>query len=592
MPIISSILPAIRGTLRLSVVAVVLMVGPPAGAHVAVTAVRVDGRDLPLSAAANGREPVPVRIPANARQVDFRFRGDIGRDAGRAPPAADRDARAPGTRLRFRLDGRDTTWRDLPAAGRARLHFLDAQGVTVGGESVALEGESPGWRAAAETSDFLPQECAAVAPPGSEKLVLSFLVADPVVGCLGIDDIAVRIERRGEAPIVWPFTPLDIELDDLQPFSTPSGWSRPGTRPEMCMVRIRAVPAPHPILVIVDDEPERFGNWATVHRPAIEVRPGDRVTLSWTASYSFGLGGEAGAEYLGLAPGNYWFRVGAFRANGDATGDEASLPVVVMQPLHLRSDVWAGGVACLVAGGMFVGRVVASQRLKRRLADLERAHSLERERARIARDLHDEIGAGLTEIAMQADAVRSEMQGLASADALHYTDGICRTAVDLVRSVDAIVWAVNPAHDTLDRFAAYLLQSTEQFLDASGLSMRFDVPARLPPLPLDGTVRHRLFLAVREALNNAVKHAGAGTVTLSLRQEGGRLEVEVMDDGRGFDPGAALLGADHDGLANMRQRMQEIGGTCSITSQSGAGTRVRLALPYPSEPATQERAHA
>ncbi|MFM1996805.1 MAG: hypothetical protein RLZZ111_1192, partial [Planctomycetota bacterium] len=438
-------------------------------------------------------------------------------------------------------------------------------------------------RGVAERSDFQPHALVATAPAGAAIVEVSFLShnAEQVVGCLAVDDIALRVERPGAAAKVHALLPHNLDLDALGPHFIPAGWHRPGSKPDMSTVRIRTVPEPHPVLFILDDDPTRFGNWATNRGPAVPVQPGDRVTLSWSAAYSFGSGGTGAAGYAGLAPGSYWFRVGAFRANGEAAGDEASLQVIVPAPLSRRPEVWAVAGTALAAGGLLLARTLSARRLKRRLEALEQAHSLERERSRIARDLHDEIGAKLTEIAMRADAVRSEVADIARPEAVGLADGIWRIAADLVRSVDAIVWAVNPAHDTLDRFAAYLVQSTEQFLDAAGVSMRFAVPEELPHEPLPGMVRHALFLAVREAQNNAVKHARCTTMTLGLSIAPGTLEIVVADDGRGFDPHAPGDAVDHLGLDNMRRRMEEIGGRCTIHSAAGRGTVVTFTLPLP-----------
>jgi signal transduction histidine kinase len=168
--------------------------------------------------------------------------------------------------------------------------------------------------------------------------------------------------------------------------------------------------------------------------------------------------------------------------------------------------------------------------------------------------------------------------------------------MDLVRSVDAIVWAVNPANDTLDRFVPYLTHSAEQFLDAAGVSVRFDVPDKVPPLPLAGTVRHDLFLVVREAINNAVKHAHPRVVRLGVRLENGavhgshanspQLVITIEDDGRGFPLPATVPeahSAGRSGLANMRRRVEDLGGRFVIESRSGAGTRIEVAVPLPSE---------
>jgi signal transduction histidine kinase len=571
---------AAEAVVRGCLVAIALAATASEATEVAVTSITVDGREFSPPESSARVDPVPLRLPAAAARVQFQFRGPVGSEA-----AAD-DVMGRATRLRFRLDGRDTGWRDLAASGRVLMHFLDADGVVVDAESTTLDGESPGWRGVPERSEFQQQSLVATAPAGASLVQVSFLShnAEQVVGCLAVDDIALRVERPGAAADVHELLPHDLDLDALGPHFIPEGWHRPGSKPDMSTVRIRTVPEPHPVLFILDDDPTRFGNWATNRWPAVPVQPGDRVTLSWSAAYSFGSGGTGVAGYTGLAPGNYWFRVGAFRPNGEAAGDEASLQVIMPAPLSRRPEVWAIVATTLAAGGLLLARTLSAQRLRQRLKALEQAHALERERSRIARDLHDEIGAKLTEIAMRADAVRTEVADVARPEAIGLADGIWRIAADLVRSVDAIVWAVNPAHDTLDRFAAYLVQSTEQFLDAAGVSMRFAVPEQLPHEPLPGTVRHALFLAVREAQNNALKHARCKTMTLGLSLVAGTLEIVVTDDGQGFDPHASGDAVDHLGLDNMRRRMEDIGGHCTIHSPAGRGTVVTFTLPLPVTP--------
>ena len=200
---------------------------------------------------------------------------------------------------------------------------------------------------------------------------------------------------------------------------------------------------------------------------------------------------------------------------------------------------------------------------------------------------------------MQTDWVRRDVQGLASAATVARAEKACASAMDLVRSVDAIVWAVNPANDTLDRFVPYLTHSAEQFLDAADVSVRFDVPDKVPPLPLAGAVRHDLFLVVREAINNAVKHARPQVVRLGVRLDNGevhgshanspQLVITVEDDGQGFPLPTSVPGAQHagrSGLANMRRRVEDLGGRFVIESRPRGGTRIELAVPLETDSAT------
>lgn len=573
-------------------------------AAIVVESVSVDGREMAVPRRGDAAAQ-PIRISANAREVVFLCRDTslptspdlVGSMAASADGADHLTAFPPSPphpmRLRYLLDGYDQDWQDEPATARASLVFLTDNKDMTAAESRRMTGTSAGWRGTIEGSRFVPHSCRAVAPAAANGMSFSFLTdGDEVVGCVGIDDIVVRIDRDSEAPVSIPFMPLPVDLGSLRPESPLPGWWRPGSQPAMSRLEILTVPEPHAILVINDNDPTRFGNWGMITHGAVPVRPGDRVTLSWTAAYSFGVGGRVTARYPGLRPGRYTFRTGRFLPCGKPAGDETSLVVVVVTPYHERWELWAVGGAALTVLGGYAGRAAAARRLRLRLDSLERAHALERERSRIARDLHDEVGAGLTQIAMQVEKIRDRIDGAVPAETVGLADAVWRNAADLVRSVDAIVWAVSPEQDTLDRFVAYLVQSTEEFLDAAGLSMRFDVPQNLPAVPLDGTSRHRLFLAVREALHNAVKHSGGTRVTLAVRLDRGSLEITVRDDGRGFDPGRPMVGVGHDGLANMRRRMKEAGGTCTIESAPGRETEVRLVRPLPIDTHAEEPHHA
>jgi len=145
----------------------------------------------------------------------------------------------------------------------------------------------------------------------------------------------------------------------------------------------------------------------------------------------------------------------------------------------------------------------------------------------------------------------------------------------IAESLDEIVWAANPGNDELPHFIDYIGQFTVEFLKTAGIRCRIDLPDDPPGLLLAPEVRHNLFLAVKEALNNIVRHAQAGEVHLHLTVTEKTMRIVIQDNGRGFD--VTTNGAIHaDGLRNMRQRMREIGGECLIESELQAGARVSL----------------
>jgi signal transduction histidine kinase/ligand-binding sensor domain-containing protein len=284
-------------------------------------------------------------------------------------------------------------------------------------------------------------------------------------------------------------------------------------------------------------------------------------------------GSERTATFPHLPPGEYQFEVTAAEGNGPW------LPTTAALGFSVAAAWWETGwfrFGEVILGALLLVwavRYYVKRRMKRRLRKLMQENALERERTRIARDIHDELGANLTQIAITSKLAKLDPPELVSA----HIDEIAAAARNTVESLDEIVWAVNPRHDTLPSLIEYLGKFAANFLAASGIDFKLVKPAVLPPRPLPSNVRHHLFLVVKEALNNAVKYAGAKTLTLEAAISENLLRVVVADDGCGFEPGTAQ--ADANGLRNMNERMAEAGGTCRIESHPGKGTRVTFELP-------------
>lgn len=210
-------------------------------------------------------------------------------------------------------------------------------------------------------------------------------------------------------------------------------------------------------------------------------------------------------------------------------------------------------------------RALAAERAKRAAAEWERA--IAQERARIARDIHDDLGAALTEIAMRADMGTGGDSYKAARPNL---DVIAERARGALLSLEEIVWAVEPGNDNLTRLADYLCSLAGGCLEAAGLRCRREVPTGLPEIDLRADVRHNIAMAVKEALVNAVKHSGGKEVRLGLAWEPPLLRIEVEDDGAGFETnGAAHTGC---GLRNQKERMTAVGGRAHVGRGSRGGT--------------------
>jgi signal transduction histidine kinase len=234
------------------------------------------------------------------------------------------------------------------------------------------------------------------------------------------------------------------------------------------------------------------------------------------------------------------------------------------------------------SGGLLALVVVTVQLFERRRAyrnirRLEKETVLAAERARIARDIHDELGASLTKIQKLADTMNQNRKPPDSLGLLPMV--ISETACDSIRAMDEIVWAVNPQNDTLNELADYLVYFTEDFLRQTGIACTLDVPLKLPDFPVAAEVRHNLYMVVKEALNNAVKHAAAKQIKFGLGFNSDRLTMYIHDNGRGFCPDK--IKPTRNGLKNMRKRLSTIGGVLDLQSEPGRGTSISLSIVLP-----------
>ncbi|HEY9508970.1 MAG TPA: sensor histidine kinase [Verrucomicrobiae bacterium] len=229
-------------------------------------------------------------------------------------------------------------------------------------------------------------------------------------------------------------------------------------------------------------------------------------------------------------------------------------------------------VLLLVAGSV---RLLERKRAQRKIQWLERERAVATERTRIARDIHDEVGISLTKISKLTELMN--LSGETGSRNEVSIQTIAQTARHTIRAMDEIVWAINPRNDTLEEMADYLAYFTEDFLRSAGINCRLEVPSRLPDIPLTAEVRHNVFMVLKEALNNAVKHGAPRQIRLSLELKQDGLLIEVADDGCGFDlDGNIAMG---NGLENMQKRLKAIGGELKLDSEPGRGTTVRLQVP-------------
>jgi len=219
-------------------------------------------------------------------------------------------------------------------------------------------------------------------------------------------------------------------------------------------------------------------------------------------------------------------------------------------------------------------RTAQLQREIREREHVERQRALEAERARIARDLHDDLGASLTEISVLANTGQRPQSG----EGIHPNlfRAIAGKARSLIAALDVIVWAIDPEDNSLQSLADYLASYADEFFSHTSIACRFKVPVSFPKITLEGRLRHDLLMVVKETLNNVVRHAEATEVEFRMTIAGRDLEIEIADNGKGFEGGG-----DGHGLKNLSARLVKMGGTCAVESRAGGGTVVKIRLPLP-----------
>jgi len=287
-------------------------------------------------------------------------------------------------------------------------------------------------------------------------------------------------------------------------------------------------------------------------------------------------GPQRRVSYSRLPEGDYLFRVTACNDAGVWSEPGAALAFRV-QPF-LWQTWWFKVLAGLTLVGLAAAGVRERERRKHRreMERLERQNLMERERARVAQDLHDDLGAGLTEIGLLGSL--AQRHNVLPERPQQHLQQITAKASEMVTSLDEIVWAINPRHDSVVSLSHYFCEYAQHFLELTQIRCRMEVAKDLPACPLNSEQRHSLFLAFKEALTNVARHSRASEAWIRIAAQDRTLLVAVEDNGQGMTP-PPPPGAGGDGLANMSRRLEQIGGRCEIQSGPERGTSVRFVLP-------------
>lgn len=480
--------------------------------------------------------------------------------------------------VRCRLEGIGDEWHPAARGMTMEWEMLNAAGALLTQRVFATTGSSDGWQIDALNSPMVPRTEPLFIPEETTKIRVTVSSGTPdTTGTWVIDDLTLA---RSSSPNqnLWEDGGFQQGERMNQIGGIPLHWERRGTEPAIA----RVMQMRGPSLGLLDAEQEHFAQWTSTRELGVKpAKGGETFLLGWKEAFNVIPGASLRATYLNVPPGDYSFRAIAVGAEPQPATASLAFPIKVKLPVWERDWFAPLAVAAGVLATALLFFAAYRRRARHRLAAIKLQHAVERDRARIARDMHDDLGTRVTVLNLAASFVRRAIDG----DPEKARQQVVRlesAARDLVTAMDGLVWAVNPKNDTLDHLATHLSAVAQEIFRDSPVRLRIAIADDLPAVPLRSDFRHHFALGVKEALHNILKHAGPCEATFALRFEQGELVAEITDSGRGFDP---TIPREGNGLPNLAARFEELGGSCVIESALGRGTRAIFRCQLPKVPA-------
>lgn len=281
--------------------------------------------------------------------------------------------------------------------------------------------------------------------------------------------------------------------------------------------------------------------------------------------------------YRNLPPGNYrlWVKCADTYLNWSPKTELLSF--TIQTPFYKTKWFLVVLISLIVILTILIVKKIQKIRYQNKIRELEHRHAVEKERLRISKDMHDEVGASLTRISILSELAKNQQaEPLKAQQTIEQISEISGGVID---EMSEIIWAMNPRNDTLDSFCSYVRQHTSSYLETAGINCFFVFPDENMAQVMSSEFRRNLFLTVKEAIHNIVKHSGAKHVNFSMSFKHPCLEMIIRDDGSGFEPGRN----NHwgNGLINMRKRLEELGGRFEVDSVVGKGTKIQFSVNLP-----------
>ncbi len=472
-----------------------------------------------------------------------------------------------GLRVRYRLEGLEREWHEPTDEMNFMVRFLKKNGDQIVQNLFPSSGHSSGWNGSVENSAFTRRQETITVPPGAEYLTVAMSSAGPpaAIGILAVTGITITTLSNGDKP------PRTLLLDSRVPGSTAPCWIKGGIRPSMATgLHLDPGDTESAVFVIADDDITGHADWATGIDALPRVTPGEVLDVRWKETHSIGIGGKISASYERLPTGTYRFVVESLALSGGPLEASSAVGVNVPLPYWKNPWLWAGWVAVATLILSLGGRHLIRRKINRHLTH---AQLIADERLRIARDLHDDFGTRLSHISLLAAYAEGSV---AEPEAGSTFKQISTMSRELISTLSETVWMLNSNNNELESLVNFLCRTVSEMCRLSEISCRIDAMSVTENCSISHEFRHNVSLAVKESLNNALKHSSASEIKLSIQLEGSVLKITITDNGIGNPLTNTLAG---HGLDNIAGRMTAIRGTCLLETLEQGGFSVSLEAP-------------
>ncbi|HWD93678.1 MAG TPA: ATP-binding protein [Verrucomicrobiae bacterium] len=478
-------------------------------------------------------------------------------------------------RVRYKLEGYDTNWNEGGSEMYLAIRFYDEAGTRTDQQFFYVRHHSADWNGSLKDSPLAHRRETITVPAKAThaSVVISSAGPPDTVGIYVVSDLELLQISSDNATSVLMRDPLNHQSNSYEDEHPPPGWTRDGITPGMAKIVNVGNDLATKAFAILDDSLIGHAEWRTVREGLAPVSPGSKLTIEWNEMYSMGIGGLRFARYGALPTGTYQFHVVGLNLMGETIGDEASLTVLVAPPFWRAIWFWILSVVVLFIVTLATTRYVTWNNLQREMLQLKSQQALERERLRIANNIHDDLGARVTQISMLA-AMAKDNTSFSEA-ARNEFDQISLMTRELVSALYETVWAVDPENDNLDALGNYICQMVNQLCNRAPIRCRFHFGDMPREIEIPSNVRHNISLAIKEAVHNVIKHAKATEVTVTVEFSEADLTISVHDNGCGF---AIADNNRGNGLKNIKRRLESIGGLTMFESKMKHGTTVHLKL--------------